>query len=151
MSHRITPLLIKESKELDWKINKAKSSLENLEDLINKILKEVKVIKAQKISPAKEGEKRRKLQLALDELGTNLESVLALKAVCSSENATKLNKVLRKKQSPELNREFLFLVKNIENVRKNSTNYQEAWREIEAEYFLKVSLYNTEIVRRLIK
>lgn len=148
MSHRISPLLIKESKELDWKINKKKSSLENLEELIGKILKETKSIKLQKIPATKERAKRKNLQLALEKMGTNLESILALKAVCSSPNATVLNKNLKKKETPELNREFLFLVKNIDNVRNNSADYQEAWREIEAEYFLKVSLYSTELLRR---
>jgi hypothetical protein len=149
MSYRISPILSKESKTLDWKINKKKTCLENLEDLFSKVLKEVKAIKAQKISPLKEREKRKNLQEALSELGTNLESIMALHAVCGSQNTIKLSKILKKKESPELNREYLFLVKNVENVRKNSTNYEEAWREIEAEYFLKISLYNAEILRRL--
>jgi hypothetical protein len=148
MSHRLSPILAKESKELDWKINKKKSSLENLSELIEKILKEVKAIKAQKISIAKEKEKRKALKQALEKMGLNLESVIAIKEVLSSKLAEELNKSLKKKEAPELNREFLFLMKNIENVRKGSADYQEAWREIEAEYFLKVSLYNGEILRR---
>lgn len=148
MSHRISPLIIKESKELNWRINRKKSPLENLEELIEKVLKEVKSIKTQKISPELERDKRKELQVALEKLGTNLESVLALREVCNSKSAIKLNKTLKKKNSPELNREFLFLIKNIENVRSNSTNYEEAWREIEAEYFLKVSLYSAELLIR---
>lgn len=148
MSHRITPILIKESKEFDWKISKKKSALENLSELLDKVSKEVRTVRAQKISVSKEQEKRAKLQKAVTKMGTNLESLLALKEVANSDNILKLNKELKKKTDAELSREFLFLVKNIEKLRNNSTAYEEAWREIESEYFLKVSLYNAEILRR---
>ena len=148
MSHRITPILIKESKEFDWKISKKKSALENLSELLDKVSKEVRTVRAQKISVSKEQEKRAKLQKAVTKMGTNLESLLALKEVANSDNILKLNKELKKKTDAELSREFLFLVKNIEKLINNSTAYEEAWREIESEYFLKVSLYNAEILRR---
>jgi hypothetical protein len=148
MSLRLSPILINESKELDWKVNKKKSSLENINTLIKKILKEVDSIKAQKISISKEKQKRKNLEKALDKMGINLETIFALAEVCSKSNVLSLDQTLQKKETHDLNREFLFLVRNIENIRKKSSEYQEAWREIEAEYFLKVSLYNTELQRR---
>lgn len=148
MNQRLYPLIVKQSKYLDWKLNKNKSPLENMKILLERILKEVKSIRKQKITAPQEKTNRQRLHSLLEELGINLQSVEALYERSNSQRAIEINKKIEAKSTPDLNRDFLALAKNIENVREKSTGYQEAWKEIESEYFLKLSLYNIEILRR---
>jgi hypothetical protein len=148
MSFRITPILSKECQSLGWKIVPSQGAGDNLRNLLNKIEKKCNRIKSRSLPIEKEKEIRSTLKKATEELGSSIASLLALNEVSKKEGAQKIEKVLSKKETAQVTREFLSLLKNSENVWAESANYAEAWREIEAEYFYKVSLYQAELYKR---
>jgi len=145
MAHHIQPILADKCLALDWEINTKKTQKENLDKLLNALKKSIDKVKGRKLSVKEEKEERALLKQGTKELDQNVASILALWKARKSTKMEKLSRTLSKSKTIDITRCLLHLLRNSDKIRENSANYAEAWREIEAEYFYKVSLYQAEL------
>jgi hypothetical protein len=145
MAHHIHPVLAQKCEAVGWEINPEKPQKESLDKLLTTLKKSINRVRGQKLTPKEEKEERALLKKATGELSQNVASILALAKAAKSAKMEKLARSLSKAKATELTRCLLHLQRNADKVRKGSADYNEAWREIEAEYFYKVSLYQAEL------
>jgi len=144
----IFPILKTSCKSLGWKLNKKYTAAKNMELLLEKIEKLTSKIRKAEL-PVEENKKyRAKLQESMTELGQTLSSIQALSKALRSKQAEDLSKSLETKKTIALWTDLIANLKMSEKVRKQSLDFDEAWEEIEANHFAKITLYNMEIERR---
>jgi hypothetical protein len=149
--NEIFPILVSKCESLNWKIRKDYTATKNLESLMKKVSRLESKIKTGSLPPQEEHKTRQTLSKAMFELGQSIPSLKTLEKCLRSESTTQLEKAFASKETPILWAEMLTNLKNSEKVRKSSIDYSEAWREIEGNHFVKISLYNIEIERRGLK
>jgi hypothetical protein len=144
----IFPILKTSCKSLGWKLNKKQSAYENLECLLNKISRIEAKIRKGNLPIEEEKMYRNTLRSSMNELGQSLTSIRALKKSLTSKMTKALVDSLESKKTIGLWTELIANLKLSERVRKESVEFEEAYEEIEANHFAKISLYNMEIERR---
>lgn len=149
--NEIFPLLVSKCETLGWKINKSSSASKNLDALINKVSRLEKKVRDGKLNSKDESHVRQTLIKAMNELGQTLSSLKSIAKSLESETSRDLEQSFKTKSTPTLWAEMLANLKNTEKIRKESTQFLEAWREIESNHFTKITLYNIEIERRNMK
>ena len=148
MATRIAPLLCKEIPSLKWKVKKSKSALDNLQEALAKVGVLIAKLESGKLPVPEQLATKETLKNALQEAGQSISGVRWLAKSSTQKWAAEKDKSLASKSDSTLLREFLRLARNEPKIRSRSHHYEEAWPEVEANYFLKVSLYRTELARR---
>jgi hypothetical protein len=147
----IFPILKTSCEALGWKLNKKLTASRNMELLLDKVSKIENKIKKGNLPIEEEKKLRNQLRESMGELGQSLSSINALKKVLKTQAIEQLVKSFEVKKTLSLWTDLIANLKMTERVRKESVEFDEAWEEIEANHFAKISLYNLEIERRDIK
>ena len=145
MIPRINPILNDKITAINWKINQDKDARENLKDIISIIKEKIENIQGGKLKVEHHIKEKKELLKTLKETGQNLLSIAVLEKEITKRWTKELSKKLKTKTTPEILREFLKLKEKENNIRMESAEFDEAWVEIEAKYFLKMSLYQMEL------
>jgi hypothetical protein len=151
MATRLAPIHTKGCKALGWQITAKKSSIESLRELLSSLETLISSLKSGTLPAKKHLEAKAKLKEALKECGQTIPGVAALKSALTEGWAEKKAKALEKKTEATLIREVLKLSQNEPKLRSKSQTYEEAWPEVEAHYFAKISLYKAELAKRSAK
>lgn len=148
MKTRIAPILCKEVPAISWHTNKKKSSLENLNVLLDGIQEMRESLESRSLPSSDHLALREKLKTTLSEAGIGLTCSKLLKKSLSSKWAKEKATALAQKNEVNLLRELLRLAQNEPKLRAKSHVYEEAWAEVEADYFAKMSIYRAELALR---
>lgn len=148
MATRLSPILTRSCAALKWKVSPKRSAIENLQDLLNKLETLVGTLRKGTLPVPKQLEEKARLREALNETSQTIPGATLLKKALSEKWAEEKSKSLEKKEEVHLLRELLKLAQNEPKLRTKSHNYEEAWPEVEANYFAKMSLYRIELARR---
>lgn len=148
MATRIAPILTKKCKAVKWEVSPKKSAVENLKDLLKKINGLADSVKRRELPVKEHIETKNRLKEALTESGQTLAGARLLADALNEKWADKKGEALEKKSEARLVRELWRLAQNEPKLRAKSQIYEEAWPDVEAGYFAKMSLYWMELARR---
>lgn len=141
MLNAIRPILVREVPSLSWKLDFQKSPYQNLCDLLT-ITKTVRTTIEDNSSPVADHLKLRETyKTLLAEMSQSLESLETLENYFESEKTQEDGLKVEQETPQNANRAFLLLQAKEPQLRKKSLEYGLAWKEIEAQYQLKVTLY----------
>lgn len=148
MPTRISAILIKESPTLGWKASKKKTAQENLIEVLERFTKIAEILRERNLPADEHLSLKENLKVALREVGISLGAVPILLKSATDKKAAKKSKELAEKSHVQLIRELLRLAQSETRLRNQSSDYGEAWPEVEADFFTKMSLYQMELNRR---
>lgn len=148
MNIRLAPILTRECDALSWKVNPKKSALENLQELLRKINSLAESLASRQLAPKDQIEGKARLRAALAETSQTIAGAALLWETLRGKWAQDKCKALEKKDEATLLRDLLRLSQNEPKLRAKSHTYEEAWPEVEARYFAKMSLYSAELAKR---